>query len=148
MNSEEVAFWKDRILKHIVESGKSLNVTEISIKINLDFDAVFVLTSELSELKLISFIDATSRSGIEKIVTIRPEGRFFFENNSFLATYKEDIIEKRKAKNKLRREWLVQIISILVALIGVLWGIYKDVQSDRKDQQIRMLEKKIKILNK
>lgn len=146
MTEKEIAYSKDKILECIANSQKSLTVTEISEKTGIHFDTVFSLTNDLTKSDLIDSSDATTRAGTEKILTITPKGRHFLKVDSYSNIYDQNLLEKKEAKKKTRRDWLVQIISVIVALIGLVWGIYKDLQSDKKAQQIEQLEKEIKRL--
>jgi len=142
MNEKDIADFKDKILK-CISNRNSLTVSETSEITGIDFDTVFSLTSELAKADLISSLNATSRAGTEKILSITPEGRHFQKVNSYSRIFEQNLLEKKEAKRKTSRDWLVQIVSVIVALIGLAWGIYKDLQSDKKDHKIEQLEKEI-----
>ncbi|WP_205503992.1 hypothetical protein [Rufibacter psychrotolerans] len=145
MTEKDLADSKDKILE-CISNKNSLTVSAISEMTGIQFDTVFSLTGELTKADLISSLNATSKAGTEKILTITPEGRHFKKVNSYAKLYEQNLLEKKEAKKKTRRDWLVQVISVTVALVGLAWGIYKDLQSDKKDQKIEQLEKEIKRL--
>jgi hypothetical protein len=133
MNRENDASIKDKILRELAVSEEFKTIEEISDSIKEEFDAVYTLSDDLDKDDHISQKEiSTKNKGLEKLVKINPQGKYFLKKYGYKNQYSEEVriqaleekIKKLTIKElegnifQLKYWWIFLLISLIAGFVS------------------------------
>ena len=144
MEEKYKAKLKDLILQNISE--KRTYVSRISEELNVDFDTVWSLCSEISRDGYINEREQITKNTRYKAVEITPDGKLFYNSSSYSCLYRGILLKKTQSYMVKIKDTTFKIITIIIMASSVIAVVYFGLKNNSKDKEIERLKKQIELL--